>query len=273
MAIPLFSQEFVMCIAQSAGNGGTNNPADVRMVQALLNENLGQLAPFPVLQIDGDMGPGTIAMITEFQRRVMNAAAPDGRIDPDGDTLLALRAGMSPGLTLNKLQGIMPTANSVLVGRYFQPLTTMMPNSQINTPMRVAHFLAQVGHESGDLRFCQEIASGEAYEGRIDLGNTEPGDGPRFKGRGLIQLTGRSNYIAFGNARGRDFVTPDNYLQLATDPNLAVDVSCWFWTTHGLNAQADVDHLNEITQRINGGLNGLADRASHLQRAKCLLVS
>lgn len=135
----------------------------------------------------------------------------------------------------------------------------------------MAHFLAQVGHESGDLRYTEELASGDAYEGRADLGNTQAGDGPRFKGRGLIQLTGRANYVAFGAARRRDFVTGANNMLLSTDANLAVDVSCWFWTTHDLNALADGGDLKAITKKVNGGCNGLADRAENLQRAKCLL--
>jgi putative chitinase len=166
----------------------------------------------------------------------------------------------------------MSSASASQVDRYFGPLLALMRSNQVNSPLRIAHFLAQVGHESGDFRYSEELADGSAYEGRASLGNTQPGDGPRFKGRGLIQLTGRANYTAYGLARGRDFVTPPNNLALSTDPNLAVDVSCWFWTTHGLNARADSDSLNSITHTINGGFNGLADRAAHLQRAKFLLV-
>src|ERR1041384_1592402 len=261
-----------MCISQSVGLHGTNNSTDVKLIQILLNENLGQLIPYAPLVIDGRIGQHTINMIGEFQRRVLRIQQPDQKVDPGGRTFRALRAGMTAGLTQYKLQGIMLYANITLINRYFQPLVTMMANSQINSPLRMAHFLAQVGHESGDLRYNQELASGSAYEGRVDLGNTQPGDGTRFKWRGFIQLTGRANYVAYGNARNRDFVTGTNYLLVATDPNLAVDVACWYWTTHGMNALADAGNLNSITLRINGGYNGLADRAAHLQRAKCLLL-
>jgi putative chitinase len=261
-----------MCISQSVGLRGVNQSLDVKMVQVLLNENLGQLIPYAPLSITGKADQQTLVMIGEFQSRVMKSAKPDQRVDPGGTTLQKLHAGISPTLTAEKLQVIMANASAANIARYFQALVNMMANSQINTPLRIAHFLAQVGHESGDLIYSEEIADGSAYEGRADLGNTQPGDGPRFKGRGLIQLTGRANYTAFGKARGRDFVTPQNYLTIATDANLAVDVSCWFWTVHGLNAKADADNLNGITTTINGGLNGLADRAAHLQRAKCLLV-
>lgn len=228
--------------------------------------------PYAPLNIDGVPGETTRDMIGEFQRRVLKVAKPDQKVSPGGATLRELRAGMSAGLTIDKLQAIMTEATRTQAERYFQPLVTLMVANQINTDRRVAHFLAQVGHESGDLRFSEEIATGDAYEGRVDLGNTQPGDGRRFKGRGLIQLTGRTNYTAFGTARQRDFVTGTNNLLLATDAFLAVDVSCWFWVTHGLNALADADDLNGITRRINGGLNGLADRSAHLRRAKCLLV-
>lgn len=261
-----------MCIAHAVGSQCPNNAPDVKLVQALLNENITSLAPSVPLKIDGQMSDDMISMIRSFQGNVLQTAAPDGRVDPGGQTLLTLRSGMQSGLTANKLQAIMLNAGADAVNRYFQPFVTLMATVQIDTPLRMAHFLAQVGHESGDLLYSEEIASGAAYEGRRDLGNTEPGDGPRFKGRGLIQLTGRANYQAFGTARGRDFVTPDNYTQIATDPNLAVDVSCWFWDKNKLNVPADADRLNEITRAINGGYNGLADRAAHLNRAKFFLV-
>jgi putative chitinase len=261
-----------MCISHSVGRSATNNRDDVKVVQILLNENLGQLIPYRPLTVDGRIGPQTLAMIGEFQHRVLQIAHPDQKVDPGGRTLRALRTGMTPGLTRDKLRGIMTSATDAQISRYYQPLVTMMAANQITSPLRVAHFLAQVGHESGNLRYSEEIASGSAYEGRVDLGNTQRGDGPRFKGRGLIQLTGRANYTAFGTARHRDFLTGTHPTLLSSDANLAVDVSCWFWTTHGLNALADADNLNTITRRINGGTNGLADRAAHLQRAKCFLV-
>jgi predicted chitinase len=110
-----------------------------------------------------------------------------------------------------------------------------------------------------------------AYEGRRDLGNTQPGDGPRFKGRGLIQLTGRANYQQYGQAIGRDLLTNEQWRQVADDPNLAVDVACWYWETRRLNPFADQDDITTITRRINGGLNGLTDRQRLLARARFFL--
>jgi putative chitinase len=261
-----------MCIVNSVGLNGQNARADVLTVQALLNENIGKLIPMTPLTLDGRVGTRMLDLIAEFQRRVVRLGQPDRNVSPGGATMQELHAGIDATLTQDKLQAIMPQATAALASGYLEPLTTMMTKSQIGTPLRVAHFLAQIGHESGDLQYSQELADGSAYEGRLDLGNTQPGDGPKFKGRGLIQLTGRANYAAYGKARNRDFVTPQNYLAIATDKNLVVDVSCWYWTTHNLNRLADNDDLNGITKAINGGLNGLSDRAAHLQRAKCLLV-
>ena len=113
------------------------------------------------------------------------------------------------------------------------------------------------------------MASGEAYEGK--LGNNQPGDGPRFKGRGLIQLTGRDNYNAYGKAKGIDYTTQAAAKLLATNPVVAVDVACWFWTLLSLNALADKDDVTEITKKINGGFNGLEKRKAFLARAKFFL--
>jgi putative chitinase len=136
----------------------------------------------------------------------------------------------------------------------------------------MAHFLAQTGHESGELRWTSEFASGSAYEGRAGLGNTQPGDGQRFKGRGLIQITGRANYTAYSKASGTDFTTDATAVLLSHDPATAVAASCWFWNMKGLNELADRDDFVGITRRINGGTNGLAERAAILARARFFLL-
>ncbi|NVN98293.1 MAG: glycoside hydrolase [Geobacteraceae bacterium] len=177
-----------------------------------------------------------------------------------------------PPFCARVLQGIYINAGEKLVSRYWQALADKMPANGIDTPLRVAHFLAQVGHESGELRYCEEIASGDAYEGLKDLGNSQPGDGRRFKGRGLIQLTGRSNYAAYSTARGIDYTTDEGAKLVASDPETAVDVACWFWTTHNLNQLADKDDVTTITKRINGGLNGFDDRIGKLLRARFFVV-
>jgi putative chitinase len=174
----------------------------------------------------------------------------------------------------DQLHRAMPGATNIAIKNFIQPLNDQMDEAAIDTPLRMAHFLAQVGHESGDLFYMEEIASGAAYEGRHDLGNVQPGDGVRFKGRGPIQITGRANYLAYGTARGKGAyytIEPNNHL-LATDTIVSIDTACWFWTSRGLNELADKDRTEDITRKINGGLNGFADRCARLARAKAALA-
>ncbi|ARG33841.1 TPA: glycoside hydrolase family 19 protein [Acinetobacter baumannii] len=131
--------------------------------------------------------------------------------------------------------------------------------------LRFAHFIAQLAHESGNFRYMEEIASGAAYEGRKDLGNIMAGDGVRFKGRGPIQLTGRTNYQKYGRALGIDF---EAYPELVAIPSIGLLVACKFWVNNGLNELADRDDLLTITRRINGGTNGLDDRKAKLTKIK-----
>jgi putative chitinase len=162
-------------------------------------------------------------------------------------------------------------ASSDRLARFHPALAAAMADAGIDTPLRRAHFLAQIAHESGGLRWLEELASGAAYEGRADLGNDLQGDGPRFKGRGLIQLTGRANYAEFERAVGRDLTSSTAAAaQVAEDPDLCVRAATWFWSERGLNALADADDLEAVTRRINGGLNGLDDRAKYLARAKAV---
>jgi putative chitinase len=138
-----------------------------------------------------------------------------------------------------------------------------------DTPIREAAFVAQVAHESGSFRYTKEIASGEAYEGRADLGNTEPGDGVRFKGRGYIQVTGRANYKACGEALGLDLI---EHPELLEDITNACRSAAWFWYIKGLNQLGDKGDFLGITKRINGGTNGWKERMAFFDRAKLLLV-
>lgn len=149
------------------------------------------------------------------------------------------------------------------------------------TAERLAAFLAQIGHESGALRYTAELwgptAAQQRYEGRRDLGNTQPGDGPRFKGRGLIQTTGRANYAAardrlrarHGAAEVPDFEAEPEALQ---SPHWAAWSAADYWGWRSLNALADAGDFERITRRINGGLNGQADRLQRWERAKAALA-
>lgn len=146
-----------------------------------------------------------------------------------------------------------------------EPLNAAMTEFEINTPRRTAAFLAQIAHESGSFIYVREIASGDAYEGRADLGNTEPGDGRRFRGRGWIQITGRSNYRDCGAALGVDLVGSPELLERY---GLASRSAGWFWKTKGLNELADVEDFRKITLRINGGLTHYGERVLMWARAK-----
>ena len=169
------------------------------------------------------------------------------------------------------LKKIMPFATDANIDKFLPHLNDTMATFNIDTPMRQAHFLAQIAHESGSLRYVKEIASGEAYEGRKDLGNVIPGDGVRFKGRGLIQLTGRTNYKLFD-----DFTRHEldllNHPDRVERPDLAALVAGWFWNRNKLNELADQDMFLKITRKINGGYNGIEDRQQHLDRAKAVLI-
>jgi len=261
-----------MYISQSVGKDGVNLKNDVRTVQVLLNFNTDRLIPFSQLKTDGCIGPATTDAIALFQKNIQGLSSPNARIDPGSDTLGELRKSVPSHLSESVVRALMPDASAAAISRYFQPLVDGMNGNGIDTPVRKAHFLTQVGHESCDFRYSEELADGSAYEGRADLGNRNRGDGPRFKGRGLIQITGRFNYAAYGLHKGRDFVTPANYDLIATDPELAVDVACWFWTKHGLNALADADDVRAVTKVVNGGYIGLPDRQARLDRAKCFLA-
>ena len=145
-------------------------------------------------------------------------------------------------------------------------INSTMKEYNINTCKRKIHFLAQIRHESGEFVYLKEIADGSAYEGRKDLGNTQPGDGKRFKGRGLIQITGRKNYTAYGSYKGINFTDGSNNTKLE-EKQYAVDSAGWYWAKHlniNLNNMADDDDLIYITYRINGGFNGFSDRKNKL---------
>jgi putative chitinase len=148
-------------------------------------------------------------------------------------------------------------------------LRATLGSYDINTPLRIAHFLAQICTESDGFCTTVEYASGAAYEGRADLGNTEKGDGVLFKGRGLIQLTGRANYQQYGALLGLDLIGNP---QLAGDPKNSLVLACEFWKQHSLNPPADQDDIMTITRIINGGLNGLDQRRSYLVKAKAALA-
>lgn len=261
-----------MCITNSVGRGARNDLADVAAVQILLNLNRDRFPdPKPTaIDTDGRIGPNTLKRIEAFETTVMGLPASDAMIAPGDPTIAALLAGLPPGPSKEKLAIVLPLAAASKIDRFFEPLKAGMTRYGITTPLQMAHFIAQLGHESMSFLYTEELASGEAYEGRADLGNTQPGDGKRFKGRGLIQLTGRANYAAYSKYTGVDYVAKPTLL--STDPMVAVDVSCWFWKDRGVDKLAEMDDVKAVTKRINGGYNGLDDRMQNLRRAKAVLA-
>jgi putative chitinase len=190
-------------------------------------------------------------------------------------------------ITVDQLSAIMPNCPASRAARFLDPLNTAMELYEINTAPRQAAFLAQVAEESGELRYTEELASGEAYEGRLDLGNNQPGDGRKFRGHGFMQLTGRRNTQAYADYKQMAMSDMLGYLE--TDEG-AADSAGWFWIVGAglnlskraiavgvevgcnLNDLADQGAFELITWAINGGLNGLKERTAYFYRATEALV-
>jgi putative chitinase len=173
-------------------------------------------------------------------------------------------------ITLAQLVAVMPYAKK-RASVFLAPLNAAMQEFSINTPLRMAAFLAQICHESGQLLYTEEIASGSAYEMRRDLGNTQPGDGKRFKGRGLLQITGRTNYIKVMLALNIDCLL---HPEILAEPVNACRSAAWWWSDRGLCDLADLGTLEsfrQITRIVNGGYNGWEDRLSLYLKAKEVL--
>lgn len=180
-------------------------------------------------------------------------------------------------ITEQQLLQILPNAGQQ-AGVFVSGLNMAMAKWKIDTPKRQAAFLAQVGHESGQLRYLRELGS-DQYLSKYDtgslaqkLGNTSApdGDGQRYRGRGLIQITGHDNYLRCSLALFGDdrlLRTPE----LLEQPQWAAASAAWFWSVNGLNSLADKEQFNTITRRINGGLNGLEDRLQLWTRARAVL--
>ena len=191
-------------------------------------------------------------------------------------TVAKTTAGELTALQLKYATGATPKTAEKFLSCIADACTTY----SINTPVRQICFLSQLGHESIGLFYTEEIASGKAYENRTDLGNTSPGDGMLYKGRGLIQITGKANYKALSSALHADFVANPALLGgkninvcSADQLKYAALSAGWFWNSRNLNAVADKIDINTpidknnnlvefkaITKKINGGFNGLADR-------------
>lgn len=176
-----------------------------------------------------------------------------------------------------QLLEIMPKLPAPRLPTLLPHLNAAMAEYAIDSPARAAAFVAQLAHESGEFRWMEEIWDPTETQRRYEppttlasrLGNTQPGDGRRFKGRGPIQLTGRANYQRFGQLLGVDLVAAP---ERAASPEVAFRIAALYWANRGLNRLADAGDFREITRRINGGFNGLEDRVKYFERAKTVLA-
>lgn len=198
----------------------------------------------------------------------ISAAAPRQLVQEEQITAGGAGPAKQVYLTMPQFRQVFPNAPKNAAEAFVPHLNDTLALYDITTKERIAMFLGQVGHESGEFRYVREIASGSAYEGREDLGNTQPGDGRRFKGRGLIQVTGRANYLACGKELGLDLI---KHPELLETPHYACLSAGWYWSTRKLNKWADAGNLKEVTKRINGGFNGLEHRKELYARAIAVL--
>ena len=161
-----------MPISRSVGRTARNDLTDVLLVQILINMNSHRF-PDPArqaLRTDGRIGPGTIGAIEQFETVVMKQAESDGMLVPGDATIRALLDGLPAGPTREKLQVVMPRALPEKIDRCYEPLVKGMTKYEIDTPLRAAHFIAQIGHETASFLYMEEIADGSRYEARSDLG-------------------------------------------------------------------------------------------------------
>lgn len=170
-----------------------------------------------------------------------------------------------------KVTGSRAAKQAEIIAGFAHLLPDLLQQFAVTSALRIEHLLSQVAHECDGFCTLEEYASGAAYEGRKDLGNTQPGDGKRFKGRCPLQLTGRANYRLFTTwlrAYLADCPDFEDQPELVGRFPWAAWAVFYYWSTRGLNAIADDDDLVLMTRRINGGTNGLSDRRAYLTKAK-----
>ncbi|MDX2254717.1 MAG: glycoside hydrolase family 19 protein [Pseudanabaenaceae cyanobacterium bins.39] len=238
---------------------GLYNAPNLAAMRQLIAQRMEQL----ISELKDDLNPKDV--LVDGTIRVLNNLPPRPANQEPYLGLYGAAAATANHITQDQLFAIAPYAKANRLTGLLPHLNTAMERYNITSALRKAHFLAQVGHESDGFNTSEEYASGTDYEWRTDLGNNQAGDGVRFKGRGLIQVTGRANYAECGQALGVDLIR--NPQRLADD-DLACLSAGWFWSTRNLNAPADRDDILTVTRIINGGTNGLEDRQAYLSRAK-----
>lgn len=216
------------------------------------------------IAVDGSFGTATETAVKAFQAQ--HNLVADGIV---GDNTWAILFPSAPAEDLGSLK--ISKLTGVLTANVLSQIPSTAIKFNITTNLRLAHFLSQCAHESGNFQWVTEFATGSEYEGRLDLGNTQPGDGVRFKGRGYIQLTGRANYTAFSKFCGEDCVTNPELVAVKY-PMMS---AAYFFNSNGLWATCDLgdttDCVKAVTKRVNGGYNGLEERQSYFTKFWTLL--
>lgn len=187
-------------------------------------------------------------------------------------TWIGLGPSVEPTLavTRERLLHLTPAASATIIAGIAERFDTLAADYAVTTRLRICHFLAQAAHETDGFRTLEEYG-GPAYfiryEGRRDLGNTEAGDGLRYHGRGIFQLTGRANYRRYGQILGIDLEAEP---ERAKEPETSLRIAFAYWSARAINAAADTDDSESVTKLINGGRNGLAERTRYLAQAKAI---
>lgn len=227
--------------------------SDIKVIQQALN-NKGYS-----LNVDGIAGTSTYNAVISFQKA--NNLTADGMVGPS--TLAALNSSTTPPTTgqIVTISQLNTVGWKNVSTSQINDLNSCLKKFSITTAPRLRHFISQCSHESACGLYTKEIADGTAYEGRTDLGNTQPGDGPKYKGAGYIQLTGRSNYQSFANYIG------DSKIMNGVDyvaANYPWTSAGFWWYSNKMNALCDSGaSVETITRKVNGGTNGLADRQKY----------
>ncbi|AMJ63764.1 hypothetical protein AXW83_17425 [Bosea sp. PAMC 26642] len=175
-------------------------------------------------------------------------------------------------VTAERLLRLAPMGRPAIVSGIAADFDRLAGEHGVSTWLRLCHFLAQAAHETDRFRTMVEYggtAYFARYEGRRDLGNTQAGDGVRFHGRGIFQLTGRFNYRRYGALIGVDLEAEP---ERAKEPAISLAVAFAYWRERGCDTAADADDIAAVTKLINGGRNGLAERTRLLATAKTIWV-
>lgn len=207
---------------------------------------------------------------TDDSAAVDPAASTEGSDVPAEPSPAPPPAPAPLAVTPDDLRRIVPGVPAEKIDQYIAPLNAAMAHSGIDTPVRQAAFIAQLAVESDSFRTFEEYASGRAYEGRSDLGNTQPGDGVRYKGRGAIQITGRHNYEKLSQHTGVDFVANP---ELLAAPENAFTTAAWYWTSRNLNKVADTAGIVRVSELVNGGHHALSRRIADFERGLNVLLA